>query len=103
NRALELSAERGLRFVMGYEEALGYTVGPVVRDKDGISAAAIFCELSAWLKSQGRSVPDYLDEIQARFGKLASLQKSVTFAGPEGVERIATIMRRFRERPPSAI
>ena len=38
NRAIDLE-KTGKRFVLGYEEALGYTVGDVVRDKDGVSAA----------------------------------------------------------------
>ncbi len=62
-----ISRVAGLRF--GYEEALGYCVAPdVVRDKDGISAALVVCELAASLKSQGRSLLDALDDLAVRHG-----------------------------------
>jgi len=38
--------EGGARVVLGYEEALGYTVGSLVRDKDGIGAALRLAELA---------------------------------------------------------
>ena len=44
--------------VYAYEEAIGHCVDPAaVRDKDGISAAVLVCDLVATLKKQGRSVP----------------------------------------------
>ena len=44
-----------LRFVYGYEEALGSCVGTLVRDKDGITAALAFAELVAAEKAAGRT------------------------------------------------
>jgi phosphomannomutase len=42
NAAMDYEREHHGRFVMGYEEALGYSVGPLVRDKDGVSACVVF-------------------------------------------------------------
>jgi phosphomannomutase len=55
NAALDLEAT-GKRFVFGFEEALGYTIGPVVRDKDGMSAALWFADLAAACAAAGETV-----------------------------------------------
>ena len=102
NRAMELETE-GYRFVFGYEEALGYTVGPLVRDKDGVGAALVFADLAAWLASEGRSIEDELDLMSRRYGLYLSRQVSVTKKGAEGAARIEGIMATLRAEPPSEI
>jgi len=98
NRAMELEKERNLRFVFGYEEALGYTVGPLVRDKDGISAALLFAELFVKLRDAGKTATDELERIARAYGLYASGQVSVTMKGQDGLERIQAAMRGLRER-----
>jgi phosphomannomutase len=87
--------------VYGYEEALGYCVAPgLVRDKDGISAALLMCELAAGLKADGRTLVDRLDEIAAEFGVYATDQLSVRV---EDLTEIGRAMDRIRTRPPATL
>jgi phosphomannomutase len=99
NRAMELSAREGWRFVFGFEEALGYTVGELVRDKDGVSAAVIFAELAAVLKEKGTDVLAHLEELYRRYGLFTSSQVNITRKGAEGLKELKAIMTKLRENP----
>lgn len=90
-------------FVLGFEEALGYSVGEVVHDKDGISAALIMLDLASWLKAQGRSLADALDELARTYGVVLSAQKSLVLPGSEGQARIRSLMDALRADPPRKI
>ena len=103
NAALEREKQDGSQFVFGYEEALGYTVGTVVRDKDGIGAALVFADLAGWCHARGTTVLGYLEEIQRRHGLFVAKQANFTFKGAEGAQTIASIMDGFRASPVSRI
>ncbi len=65
-RAADL--REGVRFAFGYEEALGYSVGDVVRDKDGISAALAILSLAAVARSVGESLLDAYNGLEITHG-----------------------------------
>ena len=89
----------GLAF--GYEEALGYCVDPAhVRDKDGVSALLLLCELAARLKSEGRGLTDLLDDIAVEHGLHATDQVSVRV---EDLSEIGAAMQRLRDDPPTEL
>ncbi|MQA14023.1 MAG: phospho-sugar mutase [Pseudonocardiaceae bacterium] len=59
----------GTGLVYAYEEALGHCVDPdTVRDKDGISAAVLACDLTATARAAGRRVTDLLDRLALTHG-----------------------------------
>jgi phosphomannomutase len=88
----------GLAF--GYEEALGYCVDPEhVKDKDGVSALLLVCELAATVKAQGRTLRDVLDDIARAHGLHATDQLSVRFSD---LAQIPATMARLRETPPTS-
>jgi phosphoglucomutase len=88
-------------FVGGGEESYGYLVGDFVRDKDAVSAAAIFAELVAYYKTKGMSVIDLMAEIYSKFSFYKESLISVTKKGKDGAEQIQALMNGFRTNPPS--
>ena len=102
NRAMEIEASDGLRFILGYEEALGYTIGTLVRDKDGIGAALVMSDLASWCKLRGRSVLDELETAFRTYGLYLSRQISLTMPGKDGSTKIGHIMNNVRASLPTS-
>ena len=92
-----------LRFVYGYEEALGSCVGTLVRDKDGITAALAFAELAATEKQRGRTVLDRLDDLARELGVHATGQRSVRFEGADGLTRMRSAVDGLVAAPPATL
>ncbi|WP_067435273.1 phospho-sugar mutase [Nocardioides jensenii] len=89
----------GLAF--GYEEALGYCVDPAqVKDKDGVSALLLLCEIAARAKAEGRTLTDLLDDIAVRHGLHATDQLS---ARVSDLAEIGVAMERLRSNPPTSL
>ena len=65
------------RFLFAYEEALGYTVGSEVWDKDGLSALVAFAQLTAELAANGKTIWDRLEAIYREHGLYVNAQKSI--------------------------
>ena len=83
----------------GYEEALGYCVDPQnVSDKDGISAAAVFMEMIAYLKRQNISIWQVLDELSLAHGLHATDQVSVRVTSSA---QVSLTMAGIRNTPPT--
>ena len=87
------------RFVLGYEQALGYLVAERPLDKDGITAAVLFAELASVAAADGRSIQDWLDDIAARYGRHVLADASVRMPPAEAAAKVAAL----RADPPSAI
>lgn len=103
NAALAVERETGGRFAFGFEEALGYSVGRTVRDKDGISAAVIFADLVAGEWRAGRTVVDRLHDIWAEVGLWVSAQLSVVKAGPDGPAQLEQALADLVADPPREV
>jgi len=88
-----------LRFVFGYEQALGYLVTQQPLDKDGITAAVLLAEVAAVAAADGVTLQDRLDAIAAQFGRHITAERSVRMSPEEG----HTAVERLRAAPPRVI
>ena len=97
-----LEAE-GKDFIYATEESYGHLIETEVRDKDGISAAALTAEMTLYWRSKGKSLLDRLEDLYAEFGFYEEKGISKYFQGPSGMEIMAGIMDNYRRRQPIAL
>lgn len=85
-------------FLFAYEEALGYTVGNKVWDKDGLSALVAFSQLTGKLKAQGKTLWDKLEELYRQHGFYFNAQRSIALD-----PKSPSIGEKLRRNPPTEI
>jgi len=87
------------KFLMGYEQALGYLVAERPLDKDGISAGVLFAEIAAAANADGRTLQGWLDDIAARYGTHRLADASIRMTPAEAAAKV----RAMRADPPVEI
>ena len=87
-------------FLLGFEESYGYLAGTYVRDKDGVVASLLICEMAASCKKEGLDLAVVLDGLYEKYGYCLETQHSKRFEGSGGQARMSAITDSFRTDPP---
>ena len=82
-------------YIFGFEESYGYLTGTYVRDKDGVDAAFMICEMFAFYKTQGISLLEKLNELYGTYGYCLNTLHSYEFEGSAGMQKMQKIMAVF--------
>ena len=84
-------------FIFGFEESFGYLSGGYVRDKDGVNAACLICEMYSYYATKGISLLEKLQELSERYGYCLNSLYSYEYEGVNGSAKIDGAMKRLRE------
>ncbi len=93
----------GETFLFGYEESYGYLMTPFVRDKDGVHAAMMTCQMADYWQRKGKTLLDALEALYEKHGYYKEGVDAITLEGKQGVEKIHAIIDRFRQGSLSTI
>lgn len=84
-------------YIFGFEESYGYLSGSYVRDKDGVNASYLICEMFSYYKAHGISLLDKLNEIYKQYGFCLNTLHSYEFEGAAGFSKMKKIMEKFHK------
>jgi len=91
------------KFLVGGEESYGYLVGDLVRDKDAVVSCAFIAEMTAYYKSQGKSLFEALVDLYIKHGFYKEKLISLTKKGQSGAEEIKLMMQKLRTETPRTL
>ena len=90
-------------YIIGGEESFGLMIGDKIRDKEGVSAVALLCEMAAYEKEKGRSLYEKMIDLYVEYGFYKEHLISITKKGMDGQQQIAAMMEAYRNNPPKEI
>jgi phosphoglucomutase len=82
-------------FLFGFEESNGYLVGDYARDKDGVVATKLLCQMAADYKADGKTLIDGLEDLYARHGYVLDKTTTITVANQRESWKIMQRLRDF--------
>lgn len=85
-------------YVFGFEESCGYLSGTYVRDKDGVDASLLICEMAAYYKANGSSSWKRLQELYGKYGYRLNKSVAYEFSGIDGQDKMKSIMEKLRAK-----
>ncbi len=91
------------KYIGGGEESYGFLAGDFVRDKDSVSACALFAEIAAWAKDNGKTMYRMLEDIYLEYGYSKEVGISLVRKGKEGADEIESMMKNFRANPMTSL
>ncbi|CAE7211742.1 pgmB, partial [Symbiodinium pilosum] len=92
SRSADLRAE-GFEVIFAYEEAIGFCIGDIVKDKDGIAAASVFVDMAKELQEEGLSCEQHLQRLYKEYGNFLSMNSYVKSPDPALTRRIFAAQR----------
>ena len=91
------------RYIFGFEESYGYLSGGHVRDKDGVNASLLICEMFAHYKAMGISLVQMLNQLYEKYGYFKEALQSITFEGASGAKKMSDLMESLRTNAPKEV
>ena len=86
-------------YVFGFEESYGSLAGTHARDKDGVVATMLICEMAAFYKTKNMSLYEAMQEIYKKYGYYCEKTVSFTMPGKDGMEEMAKLLKGLRTNP----
>ncbi|MBR5313442.1 MAG: phospho-sugar mutase [Clostridia bacterium] len=90
-------------YLLGYEESYGYMKGSYARDKDGVAASMLICEMAAFYSLKGMTLIDALNSLYEKYGFYLENSAEIYMEGLDGKEKIAALMDTLRANEPTEI
>lgn len=91
------------KYIGGGEESYGFLPGDYVRDKDAVASCALFAEMAAFAKENGKTLFDQLTDIYLEYGLYKEKLINIVRKGAEGAGEIKAMMAGYRSNPPKKI